>query len=205
MYLSALKSFKMKMSLIIIAILTLLVFLSQTYLIMAQTETQNYKVIKSLKDFEIRLYPAATMATVSMNAKSYKELSTPGFRKLAGYIFGGNNANTKIAMTTPVHMDINESQSTMSFVMPSAYTKGQLPIPNDSSVTIINTEEEYVAAITFSGYADDESIKLHATKLENSLKENGIEYFGNFRFLGYNAPYQFVGRKNEIIVSVKWP
>ncbi|MBU3661768.1 MAG: heme-binding protein [Bacteroidetes bacterium] len=171
---------------------------------MAQTETQNYKVIKTLKEFEIRLYPAATMATVSMNAKSYKELSTPGFRKLAGYIFGGNSSNTKIAMTTPVHMDINESQSSMSFVMPSAYTKGQLPIPNDSSVTIINTEEEYVAAITFSGYADDESIKLHATKLENSLKENGIEYFGNFRFLGYNAPYQFVGRKNEIIVSVKW-
>jgi hypothetical protein len=205
MYLSALKSFKMKMSLLIIAILTLLVFLSQTYLIMAQTETQNYKVIKPLKDFEIRLYPAATMATVSMNANSYKELASPGFRKLAGYIFGGNDANTKIAMTTPVHMDINESQSSMSFVMPSAYTKGKLPIPNDSSVTIITTEEEYVAAITFSGYADDESIKLNATKLENSLKENGITYFGHFRFLGYNAPYQFVGRKNEIIVSVKWP
>jgi hypothetical protein len=195
----------MKKSLVIIALLTVLVFLSQTFLIMAQTETQNYKVIKTVKDFEIRLYPAATMATVSMNAKSYKELASPGFRKLAGYIFGGNASNTKIAMTTPVHMDINESKSSMSFVMPADYMKNNLPKPNDTSVNIIVTKEEYVAAITFSGYADDTSIKAYAKKLESSLKENGIEYEGNFRFLGYNAPYQFVGRKNEIIVQIKYP
>ncbi len=195
----------MKISLVIVALLTVLIFLSQTFLIMAQTETQHYKVIKTVKDFEIRLYPAATMATVSMNAKSYKELASPGFRKLAGYIFGGNASNTKIAMTTPVHMDINESKSSMSFVMPADYTKNKLPKPNDTSVNIIVTQEEYVAAITFSGYADDTSIKAYANKLENSLKENGIAYEGNFRFLGYNAPYQFVGRKNEIIVHIKYP
>ena len=34
--------------------------------------------------------------------------------------------------------------------------------------------------------------------------ENKIEFYGNFRFLGYNAPYQFINRRNEIIVNVNW-
>ncbi len=171
---------------------------------MAKTETQPYKIIKTGEDFEIRLYPPATIATISMDAKTYKELSSPGFKKLASYIFGGNQAKKSIAMTSPVHMDINDSLSSMSFVMPENYTKDTLPKPNDSSINIQTTAAEYVAAIRFGGYANDEEIKKYASKLQNALKANDIEYYGNFRFLGYNAPYQFLHRKNEVIVSVRW-
>jgi len=194
----------MKITIIILVTLTILILISQTYFTMAKTETQAYKIIKTEKDFEIRLYPPATMASVSMNAKTYKELSSSGFRTLASFIFGGNTDNKNIAMTTPVHMDINDSLSSMSFVMPSDYNKDNLPKPNDSSIIIKTTKEEYVAVIQFGGYANDEDIKKYASKLEAALKANGIEYFGNFRFLGYNAPYQFLGRKNEIIVNVVW-
>jgi len=194
----------MKITILIFAFLNILVIISQTYFIMAKTETQPYRVIKIEKEFELRLYPSATMATVSMGAKTYKELSSLGFRKLASYIFGGNKDNKSIAMTTPVHMDINDSQSSMSFVMPSDYSKDNLPKPNDSSIIIKTTTEEYVAAIQFGGYANDKEIKKYTSKLESALKANGIEYYGNFRFLGYNAPFQFWGRKNEIIVSVRW-
>lgn len=171
---------------------------------MAKTETQPYQVIKKEKDFEIRHYPSATMATVSMNAKSYKELSSTGFRKLASFIFGGNQSNKSIAMTSPVRMDINDSGSSMSFVMPAEYTKNNLPKPNDSAINIETTSEEYVAAIHFGGFANDEEIKKYAAKLESELKAKGINYHGNFRFLAYNAPYQLVDRRNEIIVSVDW-
>ena len=171
---------------------------------MAKTETQPYEVIKTEKDFEIRKYPSATMATVSMDAKSYKELSSTGFRKLASFIFGENKDQKNIAMTSPVHMDINDSESSMSFVMPSEYNRENLPTPDNSEIKIETTAEEYVAAIQFSGYANDEDIKKYADQLENSLKLSGIEYFGNFRFLGYNAPYQVLDRKNEIIVSIQW-
>ncbi|MGV8877740.1 MAG: SOUL family heme-binding protein [Sphingobacteriaceae bacterium] len=194
----------MKLALIIAALFTGSITISQLYFIMAKTETQPYQIIKSEKDFEIRRYPSATMATISMNAKTYKELSGPGFRKLASYIFGGNNDNKSIAMTSPVHMDINASQSSMSFVMPANYSKESLPKPNDSSIVIKTTAEEYVAAIQFGGYANDEDIKTYSTKLAGALKAKGIEYYGDFRFLGYNAPYQFWGRRNEIIVSVRW-
>lgn len=194
----------MKTLLIMAAIVTSLLFISQLYFTMAKTETQPYHVIKTEKEFEIRLYPSATMATVSMNVSSYKELSGAGFKKLASYIFGGNDANKSIAMTSPVHMDIENSKSSMSFVMPADYNKDNLPKPNDASVTINKTAEEYVAAIKFGGYADDDDIKKYASKLESALKASGIEYYGNFRFLGYNAPYQFINRRNEIIVSVRW-
>lgn len=65
---------------------------------MAKTETQPYQIIKTEKDFETRLYPPTTMATISMAAKNYKELSAPGFKKLASFIFGGNKSNKNIAM-----------------------------------------------------------------------------------------------------------
>lgn len=171
---------------------------------MAKTETQPYQVIKTEKNYEIRLYPAATVATISMDVKSYKELSNSGFRKLASYIFGGNQDEKSIAMTSPVHMDINDSLSSMSFVMPADYNIENLPKPNDKTISINTTVEEYVAVTSFGGYADDDKIKKYAALLETTLKAGGIEYYGNFRFLGYNAPFQFWGRKNEIIVSVYW-
>lgn len=190
------------------SILTLFLFLlivqSQTFIAMAKTEQQKYKVVYSEKEFEIRYYPSATLATVYSDAKSSGELSGNGFRILAGYIFGGNESDTKISMTSPVHMDINNSKSSMSFVMPSAYNKENLPKPDNSNVKIEKTEDEYVAAIRFGGYASNEDIKKYSEKLGKLLREKGITYYGNFRFLGYNPPYEFIGRRNEVIVSVKW-
>ncbi len=194
----------MKAAIIITIVLVAILLISQIYFIMAKTETQAYTVLKNDKDFEIRKYPPATMATISMQAKSYKELSSNGFRTLASFIFGGNEQKKKIAMTSPVYMDISDSGSSMSFVMPSEYAKDDLPVPDNRAIKIETTPEEYVAAIQFGGYANDEDIKKYANQLENALKAKGIEYYGNFRFLGYNAPYQVLDRKNEIIISVQW-
>ena len=196
----------MKAFIIILAIVILLIVLFQSFIIMPinKTEEQKYSLIRKYKDFEIRFYPSATIATIKSDAKTYRDLSGPGFQKLAGYIFGGNEVNEKISMTTPVQMDINDSGSTMSFVMPSAYSKENLPKPNDSDVHIINTADEYVAVIRFSGYASDKDLKFYSEKLQNLLNENEITSFGNYRFLGYNPPYQFIGRRNEVIVSIEW-
>jgi len=90
----------------------------------------------------------------------------------------------------------------MAFVMPSEYNKEDLPKPSSSDVVIENIQSEYVAAIQFSGFSNEESIEKNKVKLEKALKEKGLTYFGNFRYLGYNPPYQLVGRKNEIIVSL---
>lgn len=194
---------KIYYSIFIVVVLLLLTCL--TFKTMAKTEEQNHKIVFTDTNFEIRFYPATTLATVYSNAKTYKELSGNGFRMLAGYIFGGNATETKISMTSPVHMQVNESAATMSFVMPSNYNEDNLPTPDNAEVKIEKTEDEYVAVIRFGGYASDDDVKKYGAKLEALLMENGIEYYGKFRLLGYNPPYEFFGRRNEIIVSVKWP
>ena len=88
--------------------------------------------------------------------------------------------------------------------MPSEYTPDKLPKPNDSKVIIRKKEDEYVAAISFSGFASDEVILQYSQKLKALLTSRGIIFTGNFRFLGYNPPWQLLGRRNELIVSVKW-
>ena len=60
-----------------------------------------------------------------------------------------------------------------------------------------------MAAITFGGFASAASINRHKEILEKLLTEKGISYYGNFRFLGYNPPYQIFGRRNEVIVAIR--
>ena len=175
---------------------------SFTTMAFGETEKQKYTVVRQEKEFEIRFYPSAILATVYSDAKTYRELAYPGFSKLAGYIFGGNETDTKISMTSPVHMDMNEAS--MSFVMPSAWTEESLPAPDDPAVKLERTDDVYVAAIRFGGYASDRDIVKYSEKLKSLLSEKGIGWYGNFRYLGYNPPFQPFGRRNEIIVNVKW-
>jgi len=195
------KTFIVILLLILVAIV---VFQFIMFLTINKTERQKYNVVRKDKGFEIRFYPSATLATIHSDAKSYKDLSNPGFRKLAGYIFGGNETGTKISMTSPVQMDINDSFSTMSFVMPAAYQTENLPTPNDPGIVLKKTADEYVAAIRFGGFASDRNLKFHSEKLQRLLEEKGITSQGHYRYLGYNPPFQYIGRRNEIIISVNW-
>jgi hypothetical protein len=194
---------KMLITLLVIFVV-LIAFQSFMAISTSNIEKQKYRVVKKESSFEVRFYPPATFATIRSSAKSYRELSGSGFRKIAGYIFGNNETSAKIAMTSPVHMDINKDESSMSFVMPAEYDIKSLPRPNDAKVELHESPSEYAAAIEFGGYANDETISKHAEQLKKSLKEKGIKPIGHYRYLGYNPPYQLVGRKNEVIVAVEW-
>ena len=77
--------------------------------------------------------------------------SNKGFRLIAGYIFGGNDRNQKIAMTTPVTMEM-ASSVTMKFLIPSKYTLDELPKPDSPNVKFKHESEKVVAAIRFGGH-----------------------------------------------------
>ena len=167
-------------------------------------ETQKYRVVKKEHGFEVRFYPKATFATIRSSGANYKQVASSGFRKLAGYIFGGNNQNKSIAMTAPVRMEMSEKGSAMSFVMPEKYDMASLPKPNDATVEIKQSEEVYAAVIAFGGYANDEKIEDYKNRLVALLQKKNIKIIGSFNFLGYNAPIQFIGRKNEISIPIEW-
>lgn len=169
-----------------------------------RTEQQAYQLVKDYQEFEIRFYPKAVLATVYSNAETYRAISGTGFNALAGYIFGGNESKEKIAMTAPVHMDIEKGRSSMSFVMPGKYSMEDLPAPDNPAVTLSTSPAEHVAVIRFGGWASDQKIKEYSSMLDQLLRQNNMSHKGNFRYLGYNPPYQFTGRRNEIIVTVDW-
>lgn len=196
----------MKVTLIILSALVLAFLAFQLYLYMSTNKVENrpYDVVKKAGNMEIRFYPSVRIAEIVSGTTSYEAMSSGGFRKLAGYIFGKNEKNESIAMTSPVEVNLGATESKMSFMMPSVYNAKELPAPQDSTVKITQTEDEHVAVISFSGFANDKLITQYSDKLAKMLKEQKLTPIGNYRYLGYNPPYQLIGRRNEVAVSVKW-
>lgn len=191
----------------IIAGVGFIILMIQSYKLVSsnlKTENQKYRLVQKEAQFEIRFYPAATFAKIYSPGTNYKSVASSGFNKLAGYIFGGNDQNKRIAMTAPVRMEIGNTGSTMSFVMPEKYQESDLPKPKDSGVHIVKSSPQYVAVIRFGGYADDEKIKSKREELLQLVAEKGIKVAGEYAFLGYNAPFQFWGRKNEVVIPIEW-
>ena len=165
-------------------------------------ETYPYFVQKKYDIFEIRNYEATLFTTVKLATKKYKESSSKGFSLLAGYIFGNNERNEKIAMTSPVAMTIEDSV-TMMFMVPKKFKKEMLPQPNQLQIEFKEEPAKTVAAIVFDGWANDEKIEKYKEKLKAALDAEGITYTNRFYFLGYNAPYEVFNRKNEVIVELR--
>jgi hypothetical protein len=161
------------------------------------TERQPYKTVEKDGKFEIRFYPSSTIASVTKKG-DYESMSSAGFRDLAGYIFGGNSTGQKIAMTSPVIMEEETSETKMSFVMPSEYKKEDLPLPNNSSVTFSQTEPVYMATISYGGFSSAEKVAEHKEELVKWLSGKGIQHKIQHIIMSYNPPYQLVGRTNEV-------
>jgi hypothetical protein len=194
----------MKIILIIFSIIVILFVITQLFFLNSQRniETYSFKVIDTYETIEIRQYEASLFTSVQMPSNNYRKTSSKGFSVLAGYIFGGNDKEEKIAMTSPVAMSLKDS-TTMLFLVPKKYTRDNLPVPNDSSIEFKDIPEKKVAAISFGGWANDLKIAAFKKNLITALNIKGIEYTDNFYFLGYNAPMEIFNRKNEIIVELK--
>lgn len=194
----------MKIFLILIGVVLLAFIVVQLFAMKGQKniETYPYIVNKKYDSFEIRSYEASLFTSVKLSENEYKKASSKGFSILAGYIFGGNDRNEKIAMTSPVAMSLEDS-TTMMFMVPKKFTKETLPQPNQSNIEIKEVPAKIVAAITFGGWTDDEKIEKYKTQLINALEAKNISYSNRFYFLGYNPPYEVLNRKNEIIVELK--
>jgi hypothetical protein len=164
-------------------------------------ETPDYKVLKTYGDIEIRLYPKMIIAKTSLENKSFEKEGNYGFRTIANYIFGGNEKNQKIAMTAPVVMSMSDSAN-MYFVMPKKYTKDELPKPNSKNVSILEEAEKTLAVVRFGGYSSDKKIEKYCSQLEETLKQNNIQTTGSYLYMGYNAPWDVINRRNEVAIEV---
>lgn len=195
----------MKKMLYLLITLAILFIASQIWakVLSANIEMHEYEVLAEMDGIQIRKYAPATFSYVTLNVDNYDQGSSMGFRKLAGYIFGGNQRQEKIAMTSPVEMAM-DTMMVVKFMVPAKYNMEDLPTPNNKEVRFVEQPERIVAAIRFSGFANDEKIARYREQLKVVLNQNGLSYDGEFSFLGYNSPFDLINRRNEVIVSIDW-
>lgn len=167
------------------------------------TEEPAHSTEKLTRDVEIRRYDARLSAetTVAADERSARNI---GFRRLAGYIFGGNQGGEKIAMTAPVSQEsAGESKWVIRFFMPADKTSETLPQPRDAEVNLVNVAAETVAVHRFSGIPTAGAIATHTETLLNTLKEFGFEPTAAPVAWFYDPPWTVpVLRRNEIAVQV---
>ncbi len=195
---------KMKIVLILLGVIFIAFVVIQIFAFKSQRniETYPYVINKKYNTFEIRSYEKTLFTAVKLSTTGYKNSSSKGFSILAGYIFGGNERNEKISMTSPVAMTLEDSM-TMMFMVPKELKKEMLPKPNQSLIKFKEEPAKTVAAISFSGWANDKKIEKYKQKLKSALDAEGIAYADRFYFLGYNANYEVFNRKNEVIVELQ--
>ena len=164
-------------------------------------ETYAYKVVKTYDRFEVRTYDEQLFTAVQMDGSRYRDVSGRGFSILANYIFGGNDRNQKIAMTSPVSVSLEDS-STMMFMVPRSFTKELLPKPDRQEIEFRVEPAKTMAAISFGGWANDSKISKYREILIEELEKAGIDHTGKFYFFGYNAPFEMFNRRNEVVVEL---
>ena len=166
-------------------------------------EEPLYEVVMETGDVEIRRYEPAIQAITVLPGKSS---SSAGFRRLAGFIFGGNEREQEISMTAPVQETLGVATPTMAFTLPAQYSMEELPAPLDSQVTLQNVPARTIAVVSFSGWATEARIAKHESQLREALKLNAIETLGNSSLNQYNPPWTLPFlRRNEIMIEVRQP
>jgi hypothetical protein len=177
------------------------------------------KFALALKDgaFELRDYVATVVAEVTVTGDQ-DEAGSKGFRLLAGYIFGGNDARQKIAMTVPVTKTADGEKIAMTvpvtqvagkgvwqvrFTMPARYALASLPTPNDPAVTLKAVPPARLAVLRFSGLAGEAKVAAATARLLAHIKQKGLVPVGPSAIARYNPPWNpWFLRRNEIMIPV---
>jgi hypothetical protein len=180
------------------------------------TERPKYSVEMSEPPFEVRTYAPTIVAAVHVTGTREEGVSA-GFRILAGYIFGDNQTQAKIAMTAPVVQSAGQSIPMTApveqgqdpagweifFTMPAAYTLTTLPTPSDPRIRLLAVGARRVAAVTFSGFWSDANLQSHQGQLVDFLQRHKLAAVSDPVYAYYDPPWTpWFWRTNEVLVDI---
>ena len=183
-----------------VIILSSFILVYFSFKIFIDAKEYDYQVLKVIDEIEIRAYDE--MIYASFTPQNERDRSS-SFRMIANYIFGGNSANEKISMTSPVVMKPYDNHE-MAFIMPDHYSLNSLPIPNNSQIKISKIPSSIKAAIQYSGYSNAKKENKKKEELIAILNAHNISHEENFEVLVYNSPYKLFNRRNEVVVSINF-
>ena len=175
-------------------------------------KTPKYATLRRYRDFEVREYEKFFVAETSVksdtgSAKMDDSEAGQAFNRLAGYIFGKNERNEKMEMTTPVFS--NKSRK-MQFVVEES--SGDVK-PADESVQVRDRERCLFAVASFSGVAnkeitDDAEKKLREAMKREASKSESVRFLPRrgdefVELAQYNDPLTNpVQRRNELLIAL---
>ena len=176
-------------------------------------EEPEYQVVRELVDIEVRQYAAYTVAEVVVVGPA-DEAGNQAFPILAGYIFGKNKGERKLAMTAPVtqsavpvklEMTAPVTQTAVDsgfrvqFMLPKGVTVASAPEPEDARVQLREVSPSLVAVIRYSGFWSTSNYNEHLAKLQAALRAADLAWTGEAVYSRYNAPFTpWFMRRNEI-------
>jgi SOUL heme-binding protein len=182
--------------------LTLVVTVGASWLVTtsrAASETPEYKVVRADGKFEIRDYPALTVATTPMSADGM----SGGFGQLFRFITGSNEASEKIEMTAPVLINTAKDARTMSFIMPKKTVEKGVPKPAGGAVTLGKVEAARFAVFRFTGGRTAKNEAAAIEKLKGWLDARKIAGQGEPVFAYYDPPWTLTFlRRNEVMIRI---
>ncbi|PQP48264.1 SOUL family heme-binding protein [Mycolicibacterium austroafricanum] len=165
---------------------------------------------------EIRRY-GPRIAAQTVVAGDEEMARNAGFRRLAGYIFGGNHSQSQIAMTAPVAQQREkiamtapvaqarnaDGQSVIRFFMPSKWSMELLPAPDDERVELVEVPGATYAVLRFSGDRSPQTVATKCEELLKSLGDSGFTPRGEPTAWFYDPPWTLpFRRRNEVAVEV---
>lgn len=183
------------------------------------TAGPRFEALSEEDGLELRRYLPRVVARTRLEGQD-EEAKNRGFRVLAGYIFGGNEGEQRIAMTTPVITEPSpgariamttpvetfesEGDAYMSFTMPSEWTLDELPRPNDARVELVEAPGRLVAALRFRGRPTLADFEDKQAALLVAVEAAGMRAVGAPYTAQYDPPWvlPFL-RRNEVLVPVE--
>ena len=176
-----------------------------------KTEEPEYRALKTDGDFQIRDYPAITVAETVVQGPRKAALSA-GFGIIADYIFAKSRPGEAIAMTVPVVQDSGDPMASdpplfddelegawrTRFVMPAGRSADDLPAAPES-IELVDLPPRKVAVVSFSGRADDRMLAEAEDRLRGWLARHGETSSAEPEYAFYNSP-MIPGplRRNEV-------
>jgi hypothetical protein len=183
---------------------------------MRRVEEPKYVSVEQAGSFELRDYPAMLVAEATVKGAREPAINQ-GFRLIADYIFGNNIAAEKVAMTAPVTQQASEPVAmtapvtqqaardawTVRFIMPAQYTMETLPKPKNAEVTLKQVDGQRVAALRFSGSADDQMLQAKTAELSAEITKRGLSAIEPATYAFYDPPWTLgFLRRNEVMIAV---
>jgi hypothetical protein len=181
-------------------------------------EEPDFEVVQRLEAVEIRQYAPYVVAEVVVPGPA-DSAGNRAFPLLAGYIFGGNKGERKMAMTAPVTQTPTPVKMAMTapvtqaptaegyrvqFVLPKGLTLESAPEPLDAGVKIREVPAAKVAAIRFSGFWSEDNYQRHLSQLISGLTAAGMRWKGEPVYSRYDAPWTpWFMRRNEIWLALE--